>query len=173
LLDSLLQETKNVSMNNKMPHKRKVKKEPPTKLLFEPENSFLYLRCCAEVGDTIRIPLDTLLAIFVIKYIQAKNIKIYLYKEETKELTIPIRKSAFQFEFSAELPENVARCKLPVWYLPGQLTCLAGLCSVVRYIVKLSTAPPDANNKKYRDLLGHMHNCLSAPAEVSTWTRFC
>ena len=37
-------QTKNVSMNNKMPHKRKVKKEPPTKLLFEPENSFLYLR---------------------------------------------------------------------------------------------------------------------------------
>ena len=28
-------------------------------------------------------------------------------------------------------------CRLPVWYLPNQLTCLAGLCSVVRYAVKL------------------------------------
>ena len=44
---------------------------------------------------------------------------------------------------------------------------ISGLCSLLRYIVRKFS--PDI----HQTLLGHQNNCLSAPAEVSTWTKFC
>ena len=59
-----------------------------------------------------------------------------------------------------------ATCQLTAVFLPEQNLCITGLCSVVRYLI--SNADPSD-----RMLLGYQGNCLEAPAEVSTWTKFC
>jgi len=157
-----------------MPHKRKVRRDPPTKLIFEPENSFLYLRISDETADSYIVPLDTLLTIFILKYISDDQIQVYLVKERVDECTVEVNKSVVHFQVTKDIPVQVQRCRLPVWYLPGQQTCLAGLCSVVRYAVKLVAFSSDCPEvQKMKTLLGHQLNCLSAPAEVSTWTKYC
>ena len=35
-----------------------------------------------------------------------------------------------------EVPREVRCCRPPVWYLPAQRTCVAGLCSVVRSLLR-------------------------------------
>jgi len=157
-----------------MPHKRKVKREHQTKLIFQPENSFLYLRYFDETDDSINLPVDSLLTVFVLKYIHSSNIKVILYKNEEETFSVPVAKSSFEFEISKTIPDAVKCCRLPVWHLPSQLTCLAGLCSVIRYAIKLVAFTTDNPSiGKCKNLLGHQLNCLSAPAEVSTWTNFC
>eukprot|EP00088_Acartia_fossae_P025248 TRINITY_DN2606_c0_g1_i1.p1 TRINITY_DN2606_c0_g1~~TRINITY_DN2606_c0_g1_i1.p1 ORF type:complete len:598 (-),score=84.53 TRINITY_DN2606_c0_g1_i1:198-1991(-) len=160
-----------------MPHKRRGKGAHQTKLLFQPETSFLYLQYYKNCDSTISVPLHTLIPIFVIKYIRGNNIKVFLYQSKETEdnpFHVNLKESSFEYEFCDQLPQNVARCRLPCWYLPDQLTCLAGLCSVVRYIIKLTHFSSDSEDSgKCIELLGHQYGCLSAPAEVSTWTKFC
>ncbi len=57
-------------------------------------------------------------------------------------------------------------CALPNVNVPSQGLTVAGLCAVVRFLIKWILG---AEQK----LLGFQGGCLSAPAEVSTWTRFC
>ena len=70
-----------------------------------------------------------------------------------------------------DVPSEVLACNLPVWYLPEQRTCIAGLCSVMRYSLRMGHSCEDLPLCK--DLLGFQQGCLSAPQEVSTWTKFC
>jgi len=164
-----------------MPHKRRVTgKSHQTKLLFQPDHSFLYLEYYQESNETIHVPLHTFISVFVIKYIQAEDIKVRLYKTSPPRdnpFSVELKQSNLNYDLCDTLPEAVNRCRLPCWYLPSQLTCLAGLCSVVRYIVKLTSFAQQSTHElkenKCTELLGHMYSCLSAPAEVSTWTKFC
>ena len=47
----------------------------------------------------------------------------------------------------------------------------SGLCSVIRYSLRMGFA--SENLQLCYDLLGFQQGCLSAPQEVSTWTKFC
>ncbi|XP_023330838.1 glutathione S-transferase C-terminal domain-containing protein isoform X2 [Eurytemora carolleeae] len=154
-----------------MPHKRKIRKDNETKLLFEPDDSFLFLAYTGVSSDSLLVPLDTLVTLSILKYIGA-DLKVYLVCERKNEFSVNINKSGFRFELVDKLPDQASKCRLPVWYLPNQLTCLAGLCSVVRYAVKLVSFTNPLLSE-HKQLLGHQMNCLSAPAEVSTWTKFC
>lgn len=62
---------------------------------------------------------------------------------------------------------QVTACVFPAVFVPRENLCITGLCSLLRYIIA-NFAP-----KSHKKLLGHQNNCLSAPAEVSTWTKFC
>lgn len=68
---------------------------------------------------------------------------------------------------SFELEPQVAACVFPAVFVPQQNLCITGLCSLLRYIIRKFC--PEIHHT----LLGHQYNCLSAPAEVSTWTKFC
>ena len=60
-------------------------------------------------------------------------------------------------------------CVLPALYIPKYELCITGLCSVLRYLLQHSHHVEGQNSP----LLGFQNACLSAPAEVSLWTRFC
>lgn len=70
-----------------------------------------------------------------------------------------------RYPSKADVPQMVRYCVLPAIYVEGKNICITGLCSVVRFLVKRA--------ETRLDLLGYQGNCLSAPAEVSTWTAFC
>jgi len=62
---------------------------------------------------------------------------------------------------------QVTACVFPAIFVPKENLCITGLCSLLRYTIA-KFAP-----KTHKKLLGYQNNCLSAPAEVSTWTKFC
>lgn len=163
-----------------MPHRRKVRKEFSPQLKFEPESSYLYLEYNDRNQECLSVPLETLVIIFAIKYCDIKNIQLRLLKQndrsfEKKSVQINI-KEELELNHSVvedikDVPSQLAACKLPAWYLPNQKTCIAGLCSVVRYTLRLGHACEQSD--LCRTLLGFQQGCLSAPQEVSTWTKFC
>ena len=51
------------------------------------------------------------------------------------------------------------------------LYSLSGLCSVIRYSLRMGFASEKL--QLCYELLGFQQGCLSAPQEVSTWTKFC
>ena len=61
-----------------MPHKRKVRKDHETKLLFEPDESFLFLAYTGVSPDSLLVPLDTLVTLSILKYIGA-DLKVLYY----------------------------------------------------------------------------------------------
>lgn len=64
-----------------------------------------------------------------------------------------------------DLEPQVLACDFPAVFVAEQNLCITGLCSVLRFVI--------AGFSQAQHLLGHQSNCLSAPAEVSTWTKFC
>ena len=65
---------------------------------------------------------------------------------------------------------NIQTCILPALYIPSHDLYITGLCSVLRYLLQYGYRE---NCKGWNPLLGFQNACLSAPAEVSLWTRFC
>ena len=65
--------------------------------------------------------------------------------------------------------EIAKNCTLPALFIPEYDLCITGLCSVLRYLLQHSHTVKEQNSP----LLGYQNACLSAPAEVSLWTRFC
>ena len=76
-----------------------------------------------------------------------------------------------------ELPNLVQSCELPVIFCSDRKLIIAGLCSVLRYIVHSAqqglgcTDDCDLANC-LKNLLGLRQNCLRACAEVSEWTLY-
>lgn len=76
--------------------------------------------------------------------------------------SFPQQQQPQNFEAAAR---QVASCVLPAVHVPEQHLCITGMCSVLRYLI--------FHLAESCYLLGYQSSCLSAPAEVSTWTRFC
>ena len=72
-------------------------------------------------------------------------------------------------DFSNKELEIAKNCSLPALFIPEYDLCITGLCSVLRYLLQHSHTVKEQNSP----LLGYQNACLSAPAEVSLWTRFC
>ncbi|XP_050538931.1 glutathione S-transferase C-terminal domain-containing protein isoform X2 [Daktulosphaira vitifoliae] len=64
------------------------------------------------------------------------------------------------------LPKPAADCLLPVYQSNNDPYCTAGFCSSLRMLIK-------SLGEKFQWLLGFRQSCLSACAEVSSWTKFC
>merc|ERR1711974_272909 len=85
--------------------------------------------------------------------------KVYSYTELNGELPANFQKSL----------NRIKCCVLPALYIPEYELCITGLCSVLRYLLQYI----HSGNGQNCPLLGFQNACLSAPAEVSLWTRFC
>jgi len=157
-----------------MPHKRKSKNGFSPKLQFEPSHSFLYLSYHEDKENFLHVPIETLVIIFSLKFCEIKDIKIRFLLTPINGVSTKISKDLdlhFETEKISEAPKQILACKLPAWFLPNQRTCIAGLCSVVRYAFRLAHFCEQVELCK--TLLGFQQGCLSAPQEVSTWTKFC
>jgi len=162
-----------------MPHKKLQKKQPPTKLLFDAEDSFLYLKVHKQCLEYLEVPIETVTVLFTLLFSGANTIKIRLVKslENSNPTSFLIRRHSLDMDIEEvdreSLPGEVKACDLPLWHLPKQRTTVGGLCSVVRYALKFSKHTNPASGPVCQGLLGFQSGCLSAPAEVSSWTKFC
>ena len=116
-----------------MPHKRKGKGGFQPGLQFQPEESWLYLGVWGEGEGWLEVPLHTLVLLFTIRHTEA-SAQVRLVQEEPRrgEVGVRVRREEVQEEVEVEVPAEVRCCRPPVWYLPRQRTCIAGLCSVAR-----------------------------------------
>ncbi|XP_059082180.1 glutathione S-transferase C-terminal domain-containing protein homolog [Tigriopus californicus] len=125
----------------------------------------------SEIGDGAVSPQT--LALFSALEFAACQGQFELHLVETSSgasnCVVPIRVEEHyhptRYPSKADVPQMVRYCVLPAIYVEGKNICITGLCSVVRFLVKRAETRVD--------LLGYQGNCLSAPAEVSTWTAFC
>ena len=105
-------------------------------------------------------------------------------KENSNDQPYCINKSAISLVSQVYSPASLSRelkhgtnknmatiqsCVLPALYIPSHDLCITGLCSVLRFILRSTFS----QNNQDCPLLGFQNSCLSAPAEVSLWTRFC
>ena len=72
-----------------MPHKRKIRKDNETKLLFELDESFLFLAYTGVSSDSLLVPLDTLVALSILKYIGADLKVLYYWFHGDDFFTLP------------------------------------------------------------------------------------
>lgn len=130
----------------------------------------LYVKifCREDESSCFRVPLDSLVTLFTLKHCRGAQAHLVLVKCATQELAYTVNLSGLPYEIQEEM-EVVAMaqsCRLPLVLLADNATCIAGLCAVLRQVIKM--AP-----KCYHHLLGFRQGCLMACAEVSLWTRFC
>ncbi len=131
-----------------------------------------------ETKNIISVPLPTLVTLCVMKqancHVQTqgrKNVQINFYRKEKQQserenCEFHIKNSDLNGLPKLTLHEKKSlECVLPAVEAASQNLCITGLCSVLRFLI--------VHLNGDRDLLGIQEGCLSAPAEVSTWTRFC
>ena len=163
-----------------MPHRRKKGKGGGfcPGLKFQPDESWLYLAVHKWDEEWVEVPLNTLTLLFTLRFASIGTTKVRFLLEPTqsdREVSVRLRKDELPLQSEKELdelvPSQVKCCKAPVWFLPGQRTCVAGLCSVARYMLRMAAEAEGL--QACQRLLGFQQGCLAAPAEVSTWTSFC
>ena len=158
-----------------MPHKRKKKAGFTPSLEFQPSDSWLYLSVLGEEQGELEVPLPTLALLVLLKHtgIQGARVRLLPRKREEGETSVVVARAGLPpgVEECGEVPSEVRCCRAPVWYLPRQRTCIAGLCSVARYLLRLGYATE--GREGCRRLLGRQQSCLVAPVEVSPWTSYC
>jgi len=134
----------------------------------------LYVQVLSEpVGGYVAVPLETLITLFTVKYcIQQKSYLIFVLKPD-QQPSFNVRITGFTFELI--IGENIVdvakTCQLPVMLVGDGTTCVAGLCAILRQVVK--GAVEQSSGHRCRSLLGFRQGCLMACAESSVWTRFC
>lgn len=135
----------------------------------------LYLEAFADQSkrddNYICVPLDTLIVLNVLSFVEhsSKTTTFLIVSEQTPtESCVRISKDTMNAEFqtNASFTTNIAsKMTFPVIKV-DDLVYVGGLCAVCRSIIKNA-------GKAYEYLLGFKQSCLSAPAEVSPWTKFC
>ncbi|KDR19528.1 glutathione S-transferase C-terminal domain-containing protein homolog [Zootermopsis nevadensis] len=134
----------------------------------------LYVQVLSEpVGGIVAVPLETLVTLFTLKFCRHySSYLIFVLKPDCKP-SFNAKVTDFTFELIKEEDLiDVARiCQLPVMIVGDGTTCVAGLCAVLRQVVKDATA--QSSGHRCRSLLGFRQGCLMACAESSLWTRFC
>ena len=85
--------------------------------------------------------------------------------EDSEAATQYFIKAQAHYNFSNDNPGEISCCVFPCVWNKAQNLFITGLCSVLRCLIFHFSPIPE--------LLGYQGNCLNAPAEVSTWTKFC
>ncbi|KAJ9595097.1 hypothetical protein L9F63_013623 [Diploptera punctata] len=128
----------------------------------------LYLEVFSDpVCGTVRVPLETLVTLFCLKYCECTDYNMILVLKSAKKpsFTVKIYDFVFVLQTNDDV-KNVARmCRLPAVVRTDK--SVTGLCAVLRQIVK------SKSGDKCHSLLGFRQGCLIACAESSIWTRFC
>lgn len=123
------------------------------------------------VADLCLAPIETIVTLFTIRYCESSiNIKLIQSKRESSERAYTIDLSNFAYEIVNEIPYYASCCELPN-VTTNKDSCVAGLCTVLRQIVKDASA--EYSMHYCRALLGFKGSCLTACSEASVWTKFC
>ncbi|XP_059490465.1 glutathione S-transferase C-terminal domain-containing protein homolog [Neocloeon triangulifer] len=135
----------------------------------------LYLEIYSDpiLGGKVTVPLQTLISLFILDFVKSPAVELRLIPSAASE------KQGFQARLRhpfkvtklEDAPTCAKNCILPVVEVGADKTCVAGLCAVLRQVVK-STLKEHPGHFS-RALLGFREGCLMACAEASTWTRFC
>ncbi|CAB3385144.1 Hypothetical predicted protein [Cloeon dipterum] len=120
------------------------------------DSLFLEVYSDPVLGGKVTVPLQSLICLFILDYIQSAQVRL---------------RRPFKLTKLEDAPVCVRNCLLPVAEVSAASTCVAGLCAVLRQVVK-STLKEHPDHP-CRALLGFREGCLMACAEASTWTRFC
>ncbi|XP_039278345.1 glutathione S-transferase C-terminal domain-containing protein homolog isoform X2 [Nilaparvata lugens] len=139
----------------------------------------LYLSAFSAIkdGHSLEVPVESAVALFLIKYLRHPvDVAVNLVQETSNEHQCQPSMSVNTKGFSCReigadsLRRPAADCHLPVLTRfrgsGSHVQCVAGLCSVLRRLIKCS-------GEEYSSLLGFRGGCLTACAEVSLWTKFC
>lgn len=134
----------------------------------------LYVQTLSEpVGGFVAVPLETLITLFTLKYCrQTENYLTFVVKPGHKP-SFNVKITSFTFELikEEEIVGIVGTCQMPVMIVGDGTTCVAGLCAVLRQVVK--SVVKNSPGHRCHSLLGFRQGCLMACAESSVWTRFC
>lgn len=138
--------------------------------MFETEIFLSVFNVCE---DEVIVPIQSALCLFLIKYLQ-QPIKIavsFVINDDDNtchksNLNIDIKGFSFKTISQKDLKRPISDCHLPVFSKNDGISCVAGLCAVLRQVIKHS-------GDEWRWMLGFREGCLAACAEVSLWTRFC
>uniref|UniRef100_A0A0A9WQX0 Methyltransferase domain-containing protein n=1 Tax=Lygus hesperus TaxID=30085 RepID=A0A0A9WQX0_LYGHE len=129
----------------------------------------LYLAISSIDEDRIVAPLETAICVLTHQYLDSPtNVKIHLVvqEDESRQSHVSFKKSGMVFDLLRDIPPPASYCLTPVFNLEDGISCVAGLCSVLRQIIKHA-------DEQWKHLLGFREACLVACAEVSMWTKFC
>jgi len=124
------------------------------------------------IADLCLAPIETIVTLFTIKYCESSvNIKLIVTKQDLTEQAYIIDLSNFVYEVvnMDEIPYYASSCELPNVTI-NKNSCVAGLCTVLRQIVKDTNTGYSIQCHK---LLGFKGSCLMACSETSVWTKFC
>lgn len=120
----------------------------------------------------VLVSLETLIVLNVLSFVEnASNVEIFLITTSVANpskpcVRIPRSSANARIQTEATFAANIAsKMTFPIMKMDAWVY-VAGLCSVCRSIIKRA-----GQSNEY--LLGFKQSCLSAPAEVSPWTRFC
>lgn len=126
------------------------------------------------LADLCLAPIETIVVLFTIKYCESSiGIKLVLTRQKSNERAYMIDLTSFIYEIIStdEIPCYANLCELPNVVI-GEHSYMAGLCTVLRHIVK------DVNIVNHsahhcQKLLGFKDSCLMTCSETSVWTKFC
>lgn len=122
-----------------------------------------------ELDGTCIVPIETVIALFVFKYCDNPPALVTLVlsskPKNRPSFKIKISKLLFDFINQEDLETPADLCNLPVIVTCEGTTVVAGLCAILRHVLKISD--------QRHPLLGFKQSCLYACAESSIWTKFC
>lgn len=131
----------------------------------------LYLEVFSNVSQdgTCLAPVETVISLFTFVFCNRPPILLTFVISSNSEnrgsLKIQISKLLFEIIDECDVNGVATNCKLPVIITCGGSTVVAGLCAVLRQVIKVV-------DEKH-SLLGFKQSCLYACAEASLWTKFC
>ncbi|XP_075215833.1 glutathione S-transferase C-terminal domain-containing protein homolog isoform X2 [Lycorma delicatula] len=123
-------------------------------------------------GDECIVPVQSAICLFVLKYLQLPVqliISLVLNDNDNyHQPTVSVNLKGFSYRVLSlkDLKHPIKDCHLPVFTNNDGISCTAGLCAVLRRVIKCS-------GEEWKWLLGFRESCLAACAEVSLWTRYC
>ncbi|KAK6642341.1 hypothetical protein RUM43_003842 [Polyplax serrata] len=131
----------------------------------------LYLETFTDIEEdgTCCVPIETVISLFTLAFCDHPPILLtFVITEKRKSqagLKVRMTKLVFEVIEAKEMDGIAGNCMLPVIVTCDGTTAVAGLCAVLRQVVKVVD--------QLHPLLGFKQSCLYACAESSLWTKFC
>nr|XP_018915771.1 PREDICTED: glutathione S-transferase C-terminal domain-containing protein homolog [Bemisia tabaci] len=127
----------------------------------------LYLEVYELNANYVKCPVETSVSLYLLNYLKITNNVFFLQVDKPPGMTsyhMTLSDCQFKLLTKGELNQIVGNCRLPAFLLVQEHYCVAGLCAVLRQIVK-------ASGESNKWLLGFREATMAACAEVSLWTR--
>jgi len=122
--------------------------------------------------EEAEVPVQSAVCLFLLTYLHCPDLTVTLVcvsagaGARQPSLCVSVCDLQYSTADESSLQPPVFDCYLPVFTTDDATSCVAGLCAVLRQVIKHSGA-------EWRHLLGFREGCLFACAEVSLWTKFC